>query len=381
MYIHELKEWPDFRWDENRLEALLSQVKISQSELFLQLSESCFDEISDRLRSEAALQMLTEEVVKTSDIEGEKLDPDLVRSSIARKLGLDMGGLRRKAEQQKDRSIEGIVNVVLDASHNWKEPLTKERLYKWHGWLFPVGYGDLGKVSVGQWRDGPMQVISSPFNKQRVHFEAPGALRLPSEMDNFLNWFEIEDKVNPILKAGIAHLYFVTVHPFDDGNGRIARAITDLAMARADSVDQRFYSMSAQIRADRKDYYSKLEETQKGTLEITEWLNWFLECLLRSLEWAKVALVHVIRKAHVLKQMETAELNDRQRKIMLKFLDGGFGEFLNSSKYKHSASCSADTANRDLVKLVDLRLLERTGQGKSTSYRIAARHPEAEPPL
>jgi Fic family protein len=369
VYIHELNEWPNFTWDAGRLEPLVEQAQQERNELFEELKGSCFEELGENLRTEAAVQMLTQEVVKTSEIEGQMLDPEQVRSSIARKLGLDLGGLR-EADERKTRDIDGIVNVVLDASHKWNQPLTAERLYKWHAWLFPTGYSDLGKIIVGKWRESPIEVVSSPFNKQRVHFVGPADVRLSEEMEKFTAWFESDQNIDPILKAGIAHLYFVTIHPFDDGNGRIARAIADLAMARADGVTQRFYSMSAQIKSDRKDYYIILETTQKGTLDITNWLDWFLSCLIRSIQWAKQALHDVIRKARVLRKMEKLELNERQEKIMVKFLNGGFGEILNSTKYKNSAGCSADTANRDLAKLAELDLLERTGQGKSTSYVI-----------
>lgn len=372
MYIHELNQWPHFTWNEEKLAPVLVTVRKERSELFELLSQSCFEELSQNLKDEAVVQMLTEEVVKTSEIEGEKLDPSQVRSSIALKLGLDMGGLR-KSDRQKSRSIDGIVNVVLDATQNWTKPVDAERLYKWHKWLFPTGYSDFTEIIVGRWREGPMEVISSPFNKQRVHFVAPEAIRVKGEMEEFLNWFESEEGVDPVLKAGIAHLYFVTIHPFDDGNGRIGRAIADLALARADKASQRFYSMSAQIRQERKEYYELLERTQKGTLDITEWLEWFLLCLLRSIQWAKQALEEVIRKAAVLRKMENLNLNSRQTKVMLKFLDGGFGELLTTSKYKAAVSCSSDTANRDLLGLSELELLEQTGQGKSTSYRIKAK--------
>jgi len=369
LYIHELREWPNFSWDAGRLDPLLKAVAQERAELFEQLSNSCFDELGQSLREEASVQMLTQEVLKTSEIEGEKLDPSQVRSSIAKKLGLNLGGLR-KEEPQRGRSVDGIVTVVLDATHRWEEPLTAERLCSWHSLLFPNGWNDFGAITIGKWREGPMQVVSSPFNKQRVHFVAPEAARLQKEMDEFLGWFESKEDLDPILKAGIAHLYFVTIHPFDDGNGRLARAIADLALSRADREKQRFYSMSAQIRHERKDYYEMLEQTQKGTLDITEWLEWFLNCLLRSIQWAKEALQAVIRKAAVSKRMATLDLNDRQLKVMLKYLDGGFGEVLNTSKYRSALSCSADTANRDLSNLAELGLLERTGQGRSTSYSI-----------
>lgn len=369
MYIHELNEWPNFTWEEQRLAPLIARSAEVRSGLFERLKNSCFDSgISNSLRAEASLRMLTQEVLKTSEIEGAKLDPDEVRSSIARKLNLEVGGLRRAKE---NRDVEGIVDVVLDASHRWREPLTAERLFLWHSKLFPTGWGDAGRISVGKWREGPIEVVSSPYNKQRIHFEGPAALRLSSEMERFLVWFETENNVDAILKAGIAHLYFVTIHPFDDGNGRIARAITDLAMARADRVDQRFFSMSAQIKSDRKGYYDILESTQKGTLEITNWLEWFLNCLERSIHWAEDALVQVIRKARVLHRLDNVSLNSRQRKIIVKYLDGAFGELLNSTKYRNTAGCSADTANRDLNELVELAILERVGKGRNTSYKVA----------
>jgi Fic family protein len=369
MYIHELMEWPKFSWDDQELKPLIDAATVARQELFHQLGHSCFQDLDAELRSEAGLQMLTQEVLKTSEIEGERLDPEQVRSSIARKLGLDRGGLRTSSERTS-RNIDGIVNMVLDASRNWKEPLTDERLCKWHAWIFPTGYNEFGKINVGQWRTDPIEVVSSPLHREHVHFAGPAAERLQREMENFLRWFEEDQKIEPLIKAGISHLYFVTIHPFNDGNGRIARAIADLALARADKVDQRFYSMSAQIKNDQKDYYIKLEDTQKGTLDITDWLQWFLQCLIRSVEWAVQALQDVIRKAKVLKQMENLELNERQEKVMLKFLDGGFGEILNSRKYKIATDCSPDTANRDLSKLAELGLLRKSGAGKGTSYSL-----------
>lgn len=367
MYIHELKEWPRFTWDEQILDPLVRRADAARLRLFEQLKNSRFDSgISNALREEASLKMLTQEVLKTSEIEGAKLDPDQVRSSIALKLNLELGGIRATTQH---RDVEGIVDVVLDASHRWREPLTSERLFLWHSKLFQTGWGDAGKISVGQWRQGSIQVVSSPYNKQRIHFEGPAALRLPAEMDRFLDWFEGASDINPTIKAGIAHFYFVTTHPFEDGNGRIARAITDLAMARVDRVDQRFYSMSAQIKSDRKGYYDILESSQRATLAITPWLEWFLNCLERSI-WAEDGLAQVIKKSQVLQRLENVSLNHRQQKIIVKYLDGSFGEFLNSTKYKHSAGCSADTANRDLIELVKLGILERVGKGKSTNYTV-----------
>lgn len=237
MYIHELIEWPRFFWDSSRLESLVEQAKDERNELFEELKGSGFEQLGENLRNEAVVQMLTQEVVKTSEIEGQNLDPEQVKSSIALKLGLDLGGLRA-VDERKTRDIDGIVNVVLDASYKSDEPLTAERLCKWHAWLFPSGYSDLGKISVGKWRESPVEVVSSPFNKQRVHFEGPADIRLNEEMEKFIDWFESDQDTDHILKAGIAHLYFVTIHPFEDGNGRIARAIADLALARADGVSE-----------------------------------------------------------------------------------------------------------------------------------------------
>lgn len=362
MYIHELNEWPNFCWDPARLQPLLAAVRQLQFELCTELSELGFDD-----QVQASVRILTEEVVKTSEIEGQKLDPEDVRSSIARKLGLDTGGLR-KAERL-DRNVDGIVNVVLDATRNYSAPLTENRLHGWHAALFPTGWTEFQKIGVGQWRDQPVQVISSPFSKQTVHFEAPASLRLPEEMEKFLAWFERDD-VDPILKVGIAHLYFVTIHPFEDGNGRIARAIADLAMSRADKMEQRFYSMSAQIRNDRKDYYNALESAQKGTLDITDWLDWFLSCLIRSIDWARQALHEVLRKARVWRSLKDVQLNERQHKIMNKLLDGDFFGNLNAPKYAKMTDCSPDTANRDLAHLVECGVLEKSGKGKSTKYTL-----------
>lgn len=363
MYIHELREWPRFSWRSEAVKELLNLAYVKLKVLQDDLNKLGFDE-----QTEASLRVLTEEAVKTSEIEGEKLDPQKVRSSIARKLGLPEGGLH-----VNDHRVDGIVEVVLNASQKCDQPLTKERLFSWHGALFPTGYSGLSKILVGQWRDdsdGPMQVVSGPYGHRRVHFEAPGHLRVPGEMDGFLKWFENETSLDPLLKAGIAHLYFVTIHPFDDGNGRIARAIADMALARADKMTQRYSSMSAQITFEKEDYYDTLESTQKGTLEITNWLVWFLECLVRAIDRAEKVLIDILLKARVWKSLTGFEINDRQREILNRLLDKTFYGELGTAKYSKMMKCSPDTSNRDLNQLVEYGVLERTGKGKGTRYHL-----------
>ena len=319
-------------------------------------------------QSEASLRTLTQDVLKTSEIEGEQLDPALVRSSIARKLGLEHAGV-----QKEDRNVEGIVNVVLDATMKCDEPLTEARLFGWHAALFPTGYSGMRKILVAQWRDdrdGPMQVVSGPYGKEKVHFEAPGHLRLPLETERFLTWFEGTNDIDPVLKAGIAHFYFVTLHPFDDGNGRIARAIADLTLARADQLRQRYYSMSAQIRLDKTSYWDTLETSQKATLDITTWLDWFLKCLIRAVQGAEGVLHDILRKARVWDYLKDRAINDRQRKVLNTLLDGTFYGVLNSGKYAKMTKCSTDTANRDLSMLEEYGVLQRVGKGRGTQYLL-----------
>ena len=289
-----------------------------------------------------------------------------MRSSIARRLGLDAGGVAKK-----DRNIDGIVEVVLDATKQCSQPLTEQRLCGWHALLFPTGWSGPFKILVGQWRNGSMDVVSGAIGKERVHFTAPGELRVPGEMDSFLVWFETESDLDIFIKAGIAHLYFVTIHPFDDGNGRIARAIADLLLARAEAQGQRFYSMSAQIRNERKEYYDVLEKTQKNTLDITAWLEWFLLCLSRAIESAQVVLKDVLQKGRIWKHLTNIEINQRQKKMLNLLLDGEFIGTLNTSKWAKMNSCSADTANRDIAQLVEFGVLERgPGKGKNTNYVV-----------
>jgi Fic family protein len=321
------------------------------------------------LRRLAALSILTQDVLTSSEIEGEILDPEQVRSSIALRLGIDIGGLK-----QADRNVEGIVEMMLDATQGFQKRLTDERLFAWHGALFATGRSGMMKIRVGSWRDdkaGPMQVVSDPIGKEKVHFRAPPAERLDKEMGEFLHWFNNNDEIDLVLKAGIAHLWFVTIHPFDDGNGRIARAIADMLLARSEDSLQRFYSMSAQIGYERNVYYEKLERSQKGALDITDWLDWFLACLSRAIDGARSTLSSVIEKAHFWQRHAGAAINERQKK-MLNLLFDDFEGKLTSSKWAALTKCSQDTAYRDILDLVERNILKKNpGGGRSTSYDLA----------
>jgi Fic family protein len=363
-YMHERSGWPGFRWDHERVAARLVDVRHRQGLLIGQMRGLGF-----QLRTEAVLQTLTEDVLKSSEIEGEKLDRDQVRSSIARRLGIDIGGLT-----PADRDVEGVVEMMLDATQRYEEPLTTRRLFDWHAALFPTGRSGMSKIKVGAWRDdktGPMQVISGPIGKERVHYEAPAADRLRSEMKRFLGWFEDDDSTDLVLKAGVAHLWFVTIHPFDDGNGRIARALADMVLARSEESPQRFYSMSAQIRQERKAYYEILETTQKGDLDITPWLEWFLDCLSRAFDRAEVILGTVLNKARFWDRFARVEFNERQRGIVNRLLNGFEGK-LTSSKWAKLTKCSQDTALRDIEDMIKKKVLTKeTAGGRSTSYSLA----------
>jgi Fic family protein len=364
-YIHELTGWPEFTWDAQALASPLAAVRHKQGRLLGGMQALGFE-----LRAEASLVVLTSTVVKSSAIEGEVLDPEAVRSSIARHLGLDAAGLRRPG-----RDVDGVVEMMLDATRQYTTPLTEERLFGWQSSLFPTGRNGLGRITVGAWRPteaGPMQVVSGAFGKEKVHFEAPVAERLPSEMARFLRWFNEPTGLDPVLRAAIAHLWFVTVHPFEDGNGRIARAIADMVLARADGTPDRFYSMSSQIEAERKDYYLELEAAQKGGLDLTRWLAWFLGCLDRAIEGADTALVTVLNKARVWQRLQPHPVNERQRRVLNRLLDGFQGN-LTTSGYAKLARCSADTALRDIQELLERGVLvQNQGGGRSTSYRLAA---------
>jgi Fic family protein len=321
------------------------------------------------LQQEAVLETLTTDVLKSSEIEGEKLDAEQVRSSIARRLGMDIGALK-----PADRDIEGVVEMMLDATRHYDQPLTSERLFAWHASLFPTGRSGMTKIGAGAWRDdstGPMQVVSGAIGKEHVHFEAPKADRLDQEMRGFLHWFETDSGIDPVLKAGMAHLWFVTIHPFDDGNGRIARVIADLALARSENSPQRFYSVSAQIRQERQAYYDILEETQKGTMDITPWMDWFLGCLGQAIGGAQFTLSAVLAKARFWERVQGVALNNRQRLVLNRLLDGFEGKF-TTSKYAKLAKCSQDTALRDILPLVERGILVRNPEGgRSTSYALA----------
>lgn len=364
MYIYQLKDWPNFKWNEEILLKPLADVRHKQGRLLGYMQGLGFN-----LQEEATLQTITLDVLKSSEIEGEILNPDQVRSSIARRLGIDIAGL-----VPADRNVEGVVEMMLDATQNYQKELTEDRLFGWHAALFPTGRSGIYKIVVGNWRDNekndPMQVVSGPIGRENVHFKAPDADTLSDEMNAFLKWFESENKIDPVIKAAIAHLWFVTIHPFDDGNGRIGRAIIDLLFARSDGSNQRFYSMSAQIRKERNAYYNMLEKTQKDTLDITAWIEWFVSCLDNAISATDETLAVVIKKAKFWEKHATALLNDRQKIMVNKLLDGFVGK-LTSSKWAKIVKCSSDTAIRDINDLLNKNILEKEDAGgRSTSYLL-----------
>jgi Fic family protein len=365
-YIHQRPDWPKFEWNQAGLAQPLAAVRHRQGKLIGRMQALGFP-----LGEEAVLNTLTEDVLKSSEIEGEVLDKDQVRSSIARRLGIEAGALT-----PADRNVEGVVEMMLDATQKYKETLTDERLFGWHASLFPNGRSGMSKITVGAWRDdkpGAMQVVSRAYSdRPKVHYEAPAAPRLDAEMKSFLEWFNSEDSLDPVLKAAIAHLWFVTIHPFDDGNGRIARAIADMSLARSEDSPQRFYSMSAQIRLERNAYYDILERTQKAdTLDITPWLEWFLACLDRAFGGAETTLAAVFRKGEFWKKHGASQINDRQRDILNRLLDGFEGK-LTSSRYAIIEKTSPDTALRDINDLLERGILKKDeGGGRSTSYSLA----------
>lgn len=363
-YIHELTTWPNFRWDEGALAQRLAEVRHRQGRLVGRMGALGFP-----LRAEAVLLTLTQDVLKSSEIEGEKLDQEQVRSSIARRLGMDIGALA-----PKDRRVDGVVEMMLDATQRYDTPLTEARLWGWHAALFPTGRSGIRKLIVGAWRDdasGPMQVVSGPMGKERVHYEAPAAERLNVEMEAFFRWFTDKAEIDPVIKGALAHLWFVTIHPFDDGNGRIARAIADMALARSEESTQRFYSMSAQIRLERKNYYDVLEATQRGQLDVTDWIEWFLDCLDRAIAGADATLEGVLRKARYWDALRDQPLNARQRKVIERMLSGFEGK-MTSSKWARMTSTSPDTALRDITDLVARRILARNNAGgRGIGYFLA----------
>ena len=363
-YIYQNPDWPNLRWNDAKLLPLVADVRHRQGRLLGRMEGLGF-----RLRAEASLTTLTSDVIKSSAIEGSRLDAAQVRSSIARRLGLDFGG-----NVKPNRDVEGVVEMMLDATQKYAQPLTAQRLYDWHASLFPTGRSGMRRITVGAWRPadiGAMRVVSGPIGREQVHFEAPAADTLEHEVSVFLDWFAAAKGVDPVLMAGIAHFWFVTIHPFEDGNGRISRAIADMALARAEGMAERFYSMSEQIEAEKKDYYLKLEQSQKGGVNITAWLEWFLGCLGRAVGGAETGLASVLRKAKVWEQINSqSAVNERQRKVINRLLDGFEGK-LSTSKYAKLAKCSTDTALRDIKILLDCAILIREeGKGRSTSYRL-----------
>ena len=371
-YVHELPEWPNLVWSAPALTQPLAAVRHKQGRHLGRMEALGFD-----LRSEANLAVLTDDVVCSSAIEGERLNSDEVRSSIARRLGLDTAGLPAPS-----RAVEGVVEMMLDATRHYDQPLTAERLFGWHAALFPTGRSGRYRITVGAWREpaaGPMQVVSGPLGRERIHFQAPVADRLDGEMRRFLDWFNGSADLDPVLKAAVAHFWFVTIHPFVDGNGRIARAIADMALARSDGTAERFYSMSARIEAERKDYYLQLESAQRGSTDITSWIAWFLGCLERAIDASDGLLAGVLRKARLWQSLHTKPVNERQRLVLNRML-GDWQGFLTTSKYATLAQCSADTAQRDIKDLLERGALgQNEAGGRSTSYRLGVLSENARP--
>jgi Fic family protein len=363
IYIHQQNEWPTFSWDNEQILLSLGTVRNMQGKIMGRMESLGFD-----LRKEAELDTLTQDILKSTEIEGELLNPDQVRSSIARRLGLEISG-----SVESDRNVDGMVDMMMDAMQHFDKPLTSDRLFNWHSALFPAGRSGMYKITVADWRNdstGPMQVVSGAMGKEKVHYQAPDSSLIESEMMRFIDWFNNENNIDMVLKAAIAHLWFVTIHPFDDGNGRITRTLTDMLLARSDGNSQRFYSMSAQIRKERKQYYEILESTQKGNLDITNWLLWFLNCLMNALLSTESILSKVLFKAEFWNKQSKFILNERQRLLLNKLIDGLDGK-LTSSKWAKIAKCSSDTALRDIQDLIDKDILRKENAGgRSTNYEL-----------
>lgn len=364
MWIYEHKTWPEFTFDAQEITFKLADLRHQQGKLLGKMEGLGFE-----LRQQASLQVVTQDVIKSSAIEAENLDYQEVRSSVARRLGLDIAGL-----VSSSKHVDGVVEMLIDATQHFNKPLTKDRLCAWHAALFPTGYSGLKKIAVGQYRlaeTGPMQVVSGAVGREKIHYQAPHADKLENEMSMFLNWFEQNTAIDPVLKAGIAHLWFVSIHPFEDGNGRIARAIADMALSRADNIPERFYSMSKQIESEKDDYYFQLERQQKSTTEVTHWLEWFLNCLGRAVDNAGEVIGKVLYKAKVWDRANQNPVNDRQRKIINRMMEDDFEGHMNTSKYAKLAKCSTDTALRDIQELkANGVFLQNAGGGRSTSYRL-----------
>lgn len=362
IYIWQQKDWPDFIWDDAKLSFKLGSVRNLQGKLVGKMSALGFD-----LKNSAMLDALTADITKSSEIEGEILNADQVRSSLARHLGIDTEGL-----PEEDRYVDGVVQVMIDATQNYLQPLTDERLFNWHSALFPTGRSGMYKITVADWRQGsePMQVISGVMGKEKIHYQAPDSDQVPSQIKMFLDWANGSEKIDPVLKAAIAHLWFLTIHPFDDGNGRIARTITDLFLARADEMPHRFYSMSAEIRKQRKGYYEILEKTQKGGLDITGWLEWFLDCLQAALLNTEKLISTILQKAAFWDKYRSVAMNERQIR-MVNLLWDGFDGKLTSSKWGKITKCSPDTALRDIQDLIAKGVLCKTDEGgRNTNYEL-----------
>jgi Fic family protein len=384
-YVYQTKDWPEFLWDNDLLLNLLGEVRNLQGKLVGKMEALGFD-----FREKALLKTLTLDVLKSSEIEGEIYKVEEVRSSLAKKLGMDLPDL-----VPYDRNIDGVADVLVDATRNNRDLLTEERLFSWHAALFPTGRSGMFKITVGNWRQdeggpmyyvwnygtmhvgnwrqdegGPMQVVSGAMGKEFVHFEAPASKRVPKEMAEFIDWFNEETQLEPVLKAAVAHFWFITIHPFDDGNGRIARALTDMLLARADGINQRFYSMSAQIQKERKRYYSILESSQKSSVDITSWNVWFLECLKKSLLATDGILADVLQKSDFWREHAQTQLNERQHKMLNKVLDGFEGK-LTTSKWAKISKCSSDTALRDIQDLISKKILKKEELGgRSSAYEL-----------
>lgn len=359
-YIYQHESWPHFTWKEAVIQQVFGEVRHLQGKISGQMQALGFSS-----KEEVELSTLTLNVVKSSEIEGEHLNIQQVRSSIARRLGLDIAGL-----VPSDRSVDGVVDMVLDATKNYLAPLTDERLFGWHAALFPTGYSGMYKIETGSYRSGEMQIVSGAMGKEKVHFDAPKAAEVQGEMKHFLDWFNGNSVVDPVLKAAIAHFWFIIIHPFDDGNGRIARALADLQLTRAEDRPEPFYSMAVQIMAERKQYYAVLQKVQHSNGDITEWLEWFLNCLKNALTETDNTLRNILRKAIFWQLHESTPLNDRQRLLLNKLLDGFEGK-LKSSKWAKLAKCSSDTALRDIKDLIDKTILKQEeGGGRSTNYEL-----------
>lgn len=359
-YIYEYKNWTDFAWREADINALFGEVRNLQGKLIGRMNTLGFAS-----KEEATLTTLTLDVLKSSEIEGEKLDYDQVRSSIARRLGINIAGLVKA-----NRNVDGIVEMMLDATQNHRKQLTEKRLFGWHSALFPTGHSGMHKIDVGRYRSGEMQIVSGAMGKEKIHYEAISTSKVKEEMKKFLNWFNGDDPIDPVLKAAIAHFWFIIIHPFDDGNGRIARAISDLMLARADGTTERYYSMSSQILIERKQYYEILQRVQHSSGDITDWLDWFLHCLKNSILATEITLQKTLQKTEFWKIHENTEFNERQRLVLNKLFDGFDGK-LKSSKWAKIAKCSPDSALRDIKDLIDKGILQQEKQGgRSTNYEL-----------